>query len=410
MRKDIAVLDGDTDCDVAIVGAGYTGVSAARRIAALEPTYDIVLLDASTIGEGNPGRNSGFLLEVALAHDADLANIQRMRRCNELLQETMDGLRDDVQKLRIDCGLARSGTYRAAAGKTGETALYRYREFLDASGLPSESLGRDELHSRIGTRFYRRGLYSPHCYLVQPAAMIRGLVRSLPGSVRLFECTPARSVEQHNGHWQVTTARGVVRAAKLILANNSFCRGLGVGAERISAIYTYAALTDPVHGRDRLLPGTDDQWGLLPAHRLGSTLRRTPDGRLLVRSLYSYERDTDIAKVETRLRAALSRRFPNLGGAPFAAVWGGATGFTYNAAPLWGELAKGLFVSAGCNGGGIVKGTLFGKLLGELTLGQASANVAELFGTASRMPPEPLRGLGFALIAAVERCRARAEV
>jgi glycine/D-amino acid oxidase-like deaminating enzyme len=100
------------------------------------------------------------------------------------------------------------------------------------------------------------------------------------------------------------------------------------------------------------------------------------------------------------------RRFPQLELdtlAPFEHVWGGATGFTYNGAPVWGQARPGLWVSAGCNGGGVVKGTLFGTLLARRAMGEDVPDVADLFGRASWMPPEPLRRLGFTLIAMRER-------
>src|SRR5690606_26722065 len=152
--------------------------------------------------------------------------------------------------------------------------------------------------------------------------------------------------------------------------------------------------------------GSEPEWGLLPAHRLGTTLRRTADGRLLVRSGYGYEREADNGRVAERLRECLVRRFPHLTldpVRPFAHVWGGATGFTYNGAPVWGQHAPGLWVSAGCNGGGVVKGTLFGTLLARKALGRPVPDVTGLFGAASWMPPEPLRRLGFAVRAPLER-------
>ncbi|MCB1845770.1 MAG: FAD-binding oxidoreductase, partial [Halioglobus sp.] len=392
-------LSGDKECDVIIVGAGYTGVAAARRYAELTPGASISILDATRIGEGNPGRNSGFLLEISLANDADAANMQRMQRCNELLGDTMRQLLEHAASAGPELQLTRAGTYRAAGGSAGVRALDRYREFLDAAELPVDVLTRDELSERIGTRFYQQGLYSPHCYLAQPAALIRSLAAGLPNTVSIYENSPALSMESVRDVWRVITPKGRITAPRLILANNAFCKGLGIGASRITAMYTYAALTSPLADGERQQCGSDPQWGVLPAHRLGSTLRKTADGRLLIRSLYGYEREADNETIATKLRAALLRRYPGLDAVPFESVWSGATGFTYNGAPLWGQIRTGLFVSAGCNGGGVVKGTLFGKLLAEHAHKLEVPDMAALFGQASWMPPEPLRALGFRIIA-----------
>jgi glycine/D-amino acid oxidase-like deaminating enzyme len=409
-RDQVAVLGNDARCDVAIIGAGYTGLAAARQWARHAPGDRVLLLDSSEVGEGNPGRNSGFLLEIALANDASAKQIERMKSCNRLIADTMQEIRDIVQGSGIDCDLQRSGTYRAAAGSIGEMALDQYRDFLEAAELPFELLNRDQLQEKLGTRFYLRGLYSPHCYLVQPAALIRGLADHLPPSVTVYERTPVVQLAWKNRQWILTTPEATVRADKVILANNAFCKGLGTAASRVVAMYTYAALTPRLPDAMLATLGTDASWGVLPAHRLGSTLRRAGDGRLLIRSFYGYEREADNQRIAKDLADNLLRRFPQLGKVEFEHVWSGATGFTFNGAPIWGEASPGLFVSAGCNGGGVVKGTLFGRVLVDLMFGLPVPEMQQLFGQASWMPPEPLRRIGFHAIAALERRRGLAEV
>ncbi len=400
----------DIDCDIAIIGAGYTGLAAARRWAELSPEESVVVLDSSDVGEGSPGRNSGFLLEIALANDADPAAVDRMRACNEIIAATMADIVELVHRFDIQCDLSRSGTYRAAAGGEGLAALEAYGAFLEAAELPYERLDRAELKQRIGTEFYRAGLYSPHCYLAQPAALIRGIAATLPASVGLYERSPALGIKRTGKTWRVQTPRGNVTARSVIVANNAFAKSLGVGSFRVAAIYTYAALTNPLPREHLARLGSDPAWGLLPAHRLGSTLRRTTDARLLIRSCYDYESESDNDDVESILADALQRRFPLLGNTRFAQVWGGATGLTLNGAPLWGEVDDNLYVSAGCNGGGVVKGTLFGSALTDLAHSKAVPDLQALFGSASWMPPDPLRRIGFELISGLERRRGRAEI
>src|SRR5690606_16286993 len=189
----------------------------------------------------------------------------------------------------------------------------------------------------------------------------------------------------------------------------AFCKQLGIGRSRIVAMYTYAGLTERLPAGVAASLGTVPNWGMLPAHRLGSTLRRTTDGRLLIRSLYGYERERDPTQVESLLARSLKVRFPQLRDLRFESAWGGATGFTLNGAPLWGQYAPGLYVSAGCNGGGIVKGTLFGRALADLSRGRETPDIPALFGRASWMPPEPLRRLGFSIASNIERRKGKAE-
>jgi len=401
---------GHRRCDVIVVGGGYTGLAAARRWHELAAHHEIVVLEASRIGEGSPGRNSGFLLEVSLANDASAAEIDRMQKCNDLISGKMQDLAALVQQHQIDCDLRRTGTYRAAAGEAGLRAIRAYANFLQAANLSHEILPKDVLHARIGSDFYAEGLYSPDCYLVQPAALIRGLANALPPPVLLYEETPALKISRCGSGWEVTTPKGTVVAQNVVVANNAFAKSLGFGRSRVTTIYTYAGLTHQIPTDVLNDMGSDASWGLLPAHRLGSTLRRTVDNRILIRSCYDYERESDNRAMGTVLLDALQRRFPHLSNLSFEYIWSGATGLTLNGSPNWGKISNGLYLSAGCNGGGVVKGTLFGSALADLALDRQIVDITRLFGSANWMPPDPFRKLGFSMVSALERRRGLAEI
>jgi glycine/D-amino acid oxidase-like deaminating enzyme len=271
-------------------------------------------------------------------------------------------------------------------------------------------LGREDLRQRVGTGFYQSGIYSPHGYLVQPAALIRSIADQLPDKTTLYEDSPALELRRVDAGWRVRTPAGQVTASKVVVANNAFAKALGVGKSRVATIYTYAGISEPLSETDLSQLGSEEAWGLLPTHRLGSTFRRTSDGRILVRSLYDYEAESDNKNVERKLMDCLRSRYPALEHVRLAKIWGGATGITANGAPLWGETEPGLYVSVGCNGAGVVKGTLFGHLLADLAQGRGVPDIAALFGTASWMPGEPFRRIGFNLISSLEQRRGRAEV
>mgnify|MGYP002816024165 FL=1 len=403
-------LSADMAVDTAIIGAGYTGISAAKRMHELAPSDEIAIIDSSEIGEGNPGRNSGFLLEIALANDADPSQLDRMRQCNKLIAASLGKIVKTVENSSIDCQLKRMGTYRGAAGRQGLKSLHQYAAFLEAAELPYRDLNREEMEQHLGTQFYQRGLYSPHCYLAQPAALIRCLADELPDKIHLFENTPAISLKQSSGRWLIKTANGEISAKKVMLANNAFAKSLGIGMSQLVAMYTYAGITPVLDPAVLQTLGSDTSWGLLPTHRLGSTLRKTEDGRLLVRCLYAYEKEINSALVRQELSRNLVKRFPQLAKTEFEHIWGGAVGFTMNGGAVFGEVKPGLFVSAGCNGGGVVKGSLFGELLADLANGQPVPDISALFGKASWMPPEPIRSLGFKLVSGLERFRGQAEI
>ncbi len=399
-------LAGDMAADVIVVGAGYTGLATARRWAELMPEASVLVVDALTLGEGNPGRNSGFLLEVAMAEDAAAAAVARLKACNVLLAGTMAEIARLVAEAELPCELIRRGTYRAAVGDAARKSLAGYRRFLDAAGLPYAALDRAALAGRIGTRFYAEGLYSPDCYLAQPAALIRALAATLPDNVVVREHACVSSLRKEKDGWRLSAAGHELRAPQVILANNAFAKTLHGGAGRVVAMFTSAGITEPLTAADLAGLGSDENWGLLPAHRLGATLRRTSDGRLLVRTFHSYEQEEDPADLPDRLRAYLHRRFPDVTLPDFVSVWSGAVGYTQGGGPHWGALDEGLWVSAGCNGGGVVKGTLFGRALAERALAEQGlaktvelCDIGALFGAARWLPPDPFRRIGYRLAA-----------
>ena len=395
-------LTSDRKASVVIIGAGFTGIACAKKWHSLAPEDEIVVLEATTVGEGNPGRNSGFLLEIALAEDAEAGRIAQLEAANRLTRAAMASIEEDVGRFGEQSILARSGTYRAAASQIGLAALERYETFLAAAGLSYRRLSATQLEQELGTRFYQAGLYSPDCYLAQPAAVIRALATGLPDSVALYEHSRVVGLDRVSGKWRVATPEGTVTADKVVLANNAFAAKLGFAGSQLASVYTYAGLNPRLSESTLDTLGTNQEWGLLPTHRLGSTLRRTSDGRLLIRSLHDYERERSSASIRSELKSRLHSRFQQLKGVDFEHLWAGAVGFTLNGGLVWGELEQGLFASCGCNGGGTVKGTLLGSLIAEKALGQPTPDVLALFGQASWMPPEPFRSVGFYLTSAWE--------
>jgi glycine/D-amino acid oxidase-like deaminating enzyme len=397
---------GSIFCDYAVVGAGYTGLAAARRWAEARPGDEVRVLEADEVGEGSPGRNSGFMLEIALAEDADAGSLARMAEMNRLTHQTMTGLAALVSEHGIACGLAHRGTYRAAASDRGARAIDAYRRFLEGAGLRHERLDAGALAERLGTRHYRVGLHSPDCWLVQPAALIRGLADALPPNVRLHERSPVHALERDGSHWLLRTQGALIRARQVLLANNGWAAALHASARQVTPVFTYAALTEPVPAA---VLGSDPEWGLLPAAKLGCTLRRTADDRLLIRSRYSYRAELANDIVEAQLRASLVQRWPALAEVPFAHVWGGSTGVTLGGATLLAEPEPGLRVAVGCNGGGVVKGSLFGDAAARAALGEPVPDLPALFGRPDPVPGEPLRRIGFRLLTELWRRQAGAE-
>ncbi|MCA3280045.1 MAG: FAD-binding oxidoreductase [Roseomonas sp.] len=402
-RTACAQAEGDLAADHVVVGAGYTGLAAARRLAELQPQARIIVIEATEIGEGSSGRNSGFASPRDLPSGPSTGDLQHADALNRFTEEGWAWLMAPIEQHGIDCGLQRSGRIKAAATDLGLLQVRALETAVKAAGLPHEVWDRSALQERIGTSYYQSALYTEEGYLLDPAALIRGLADTLPANIALHENTPLLSM-QRQGQWYLETPLARITAPSVIMATNAAIRHFGRLRDRLVTMYTYAALSDPLNAKDALHLGSMPVWGLLPSHRLGTTVRRFGPDRLLVRSMYAHERPVPAPRVQETLLSCFHRRYPGLAHIGLDQVWGGTTALTMNGAPWWGQVEEGLYTSAGCNGAGIVKGSILGKRLAELVLGHCKeAEVRATWGLANWVAPEPFRSIGFNFISVRER-------
>lgn len=389
--------------DVIIIGAGVTGLAAARRIAEIEPTSRILLVDASVIGEGSSGRNSGFLIN--LPHNTGMSGhgspLETARKQIAMYDEGLSWLKSLVDHHQIDCGWSHIGKYHAAATAEGEASLRSNLHQYDQWGVAYQQLGQADLESQLGTSYYRYGYHSNNNVFVQPATLVRGLADSLPKNVFLWEGEAVLAVEKGKPH-RVTTRTMQLTTPRVVVTNNGFAKKLGFARDRVFTIYTYAALTPQLEQSELNRMGPASEWGVIPANRLGTTLRKVTSGRFMVRSAYSYETEQPLHEVRALLQDAYQRRYPHLREHQLEYVWGGVTALTRNGALYFGRVDDGLFISIGCNGAGMLKGSMFGKLLGEMACGQQSTMLADALGfeRPTWLPPEPIRRL--AVVSAIK--------
>ncbi|MEM5340602.1 NAD(P)/FAD-dependent oxidoreductase [Paraburkholderia azotifigens] len=385
-----------------IIGAGYTGLAAARQMALNFPDEEIVLVEAQEVGFGTAGRNAGFAID--LPHDigaedyiGDLETARSTLKLNLLGQSV---LRDIVQSNRIDCAMRASGKYQAAVTRRGLAVLDAYRRGLDKLGQPYEIIEGDSLPEHIGTAFYKRALYTPGTILVQPSALVKGLADSLPENVTLFERTPITEVEYGEkivlGH-----ANGRITTDKLVLANNAFGMRFGFLGRTMLPVFLYASLTRPLTKDEQAALGGKSFWGVIPADPFGSTVRRTHDNRILIRNSFSFNPDGrpkqhNLGRMAKRHRVSFERRFPKLPNVGFDYTWSGSLALSQNHQGFFGQLAPGVYGALCCNGLGITRGTVTGTLLADWIAGKRSDLIDFLLSSSgpNKAPPEPFLSLG----------------
>ncbi len=385
----------------AVVGAGFTGLSAARRLAGHRPDDPVALIEAERVGFGTSGRNSGFVLDSHfMPQQLPFPDLDLARARTRLCAGGRDILETLARENRIDCHWHDWGKLWVAAGPGGERGLVRQRQGNDALGIPCETLDRDGVEAVAGTRFYSGGLKVEGAALVNPAALCRGLADALPANVALYEESP---VLRHRGGrpHRLETPAGEVVADNVLLATNVFSPSIGVARSAMAPLVVYASLTRPMTPGERDAVGGDRRgFGLLPAATGGSTIQRAPDGRLLIRNTLGYgPGDTSdrerLAEMRLNHADSIRKRWPAIAGIDIEHTWGGCVAITRNEGHIFGAIGDGLWASIGCNGAGVSRGAMAGTLLADLIVGRDS----DLLDDQRRipaprwMPPEPLRGL-----------------
>lgn len=416
-REPHPALAGDVQADWLVLGAGYAGLAAARRLAELRPHARIALVDGGTVGDNASGRNSGFAIDVPHNVGSSMEELRQAAHYERLLTAGLQDLQRLVAAHAIDCQWRRAGKYHCAVSPAAERTLAHHVDELRTLGQPYELLDRSGLAARLGTRYFGAGLYTPGSVLLNPAALCQGLAAALPDSVTLYERSPVQSLDLSGGRVVARTAHGSITAPQLLLAANGFAQQLGLFSGETFPLVTFASLTAPLTPAQRQRLGAPEGWGVTPVNAVtGATLRYTDDHRILVRQGFEYApRFRVAAGVRERVRRThaqvFAARFPQLADVPLAHFWEGAIAMTRNGAPRWGRFAPHVHGVAGCNGVGIVKHTVLGALAADLALGQDHPLIADALavGRPTRMPPEPFMGLGVRGYIAKEKWVGRAE-
>lgn len=399
-------LTGTLNVDIAIVGGGFAGLAAARRLTRLDPTLRIALLEAQEVSQGATGRNSGFLIDLphevsAEDYGGDVGGGQD--RPDILANRTAIALARDMAD---ENGWGRDifdpcGKYNVAMGAKGDHHVHTYAEQLKGLGEAHRVLNAQEVAELTGSHAFTSAIYTPGTVMVQPAAYVRKVADLLARSVQLFENSPVQSMQRQGSGWVVKTAQGTVHAGQVILATNGHAESFGLFRGRLLHVFTYASMTQAF---DPARLGGERQWAATPASPMGTTLRRVQgrDGdRILVRSRYSYHASLEVSAADIASAGRVhdrkfADRFPMLAGVPMQYRWAGAMALTWNSVPAFGEIEPGLFAACACNGVGATKATANGIAAADSVLKVDSALLKNFRANAAprRLPPQPFLSIG----------------
>lgn len=408
-------LAGEVRADFVVIGAGYAGLAAARRLAELRPGAGIALLDAQELAAGASGRNSGFAID--LHHLGGAGDQPRDAALARLSRTAIAALRRQVHAHRIACDWSEIGKFHAAVSPRGRReVLDHYAAALDRMGEPYEWLDAGELHARLGTPHFHAALHTPGTVLLNPAALTRGLGDSLPPNVRLFENSPVLRAD-FSGPVVVETPGGRIRADKAILGVNGLTGQFGFWRGRLLGIVTYGSLTRRLTEAEHAALGGVAPWGVIPAHALaGITMRYTNDRRILIRQSARFcpslrQSAARRAQVRADHQRLFDQRFPAIAGVPIEHSWAGHMCLSRDGSPAFGPVGPHVWTAACHNGIGITRATIGGMLAAEMALGEDNPLIGDMLslGRPPRLPPRPLLDLGSRVHMALDLRRNRHE-
>ncbi|WJV55589.1 FAD-binding oxidoreductase [Prodigiosinella aquatilis] len=395
------ILRGHVRADWLVIGAGYAGLAFARRVAENHPDKQVVIIDAAMTGESASGRNSGFAIDLPHNIGSSTAELEKAANYRRLLQAGIAQLDALIHRHQIDCDWHRSGKYHCIVRPELDGLLAQYADELQALDEPYQLLEGKSLAQNLGTDYYHAAIYTPSCVLLNPAALVHGLVDSLPDNVTLYEKSPALEINTGRDI-HVRTPYGDVRAGQLMVATNGCARQLSPFSNQLVGLSTFATLTEPLTAEQQQRIGNIAAWGMTPANAIaGATLRYTCDHRFLIRQHVKYVPDYTVTELRTAPLAVQHRqiflsRFPQLADVQIAYTWSGMISVTRNGAPGWGKYGDNVYAAVGCNGAGISKQTVAGSTLADLATGVDNPLIADMLalGKPNYIPPRPFLDLG----------------
>lgn len=400
-------LVGRETADVAIVGAGLTGMWAAYYLSALSPDLSIVVVERETVGFGASGRNGGWAgagiagsaSRYSRRHGRD-GVVRATRATNEAVDEIGRVVADDA----ISCGWIKSGTLVVA---TTTPQLARLRQLQTAAQRQGTWSDDEELLDREALRHYARipdargGLFTPHCASINPAQLVRGLAKVCEArGVRIFERTPAIDVVRG----RVVTDAGHVEAPVVLRATEAFTTQLPGHRRDYLPLTSLMIATEPlpaqVWGDLGIRPGLT----IRDRRHLFFYARRTADDRLVIGGRgapYRWgspidERNERDEAVRQRLTQTLAHHFPAARDARITHHWGGTLAVPRDwSMSIAFDPATGLGAAGGYSGHGVVASNISGRTLADLVLRRSSdlVDLPWVGHRSGRWEPEPLRYL-----------------
>jgi glycine/D-amino acid oxidase-like deaminating enzyme len=399
-------LTGRTDADLCIVGGGYTGLWAALAAKHADPARDVVVLEATSCGNGASGRNGGFL-EASLTHGLSNGLTRfpgEMETLEQLANENFGQLRADLTEHSIECDYETAGVLTVALEPRELEDLREEQELARRFGHDIELLDAEATRQQVNSPTYLGAVWDrTGSALVHPGRLADGLRAAADrAEIRIHELSPVRTIRDDGPKLTLSTEGGTVRAPKVLMATSAYPPLIPAVGRYIAPVYDYALMTEPLSPEQRQAIGWANHQGISDMGNQFHYYRPTADGRILYGgydAVYRYGGDVGPHRDEDEPAfATLSQHFfttfPQLEGLRFSHRWGGAIDTCSRFSVFFGRAHRGRLVYAlGYTGLGVGASRFGGRTALDLLDGRTTP-ATQLTMVRRRpvpFPPEPLR-------------------
>ena len=417
-RGNIKYLSSNFNCEWLIVGAGYTGLSTARKLGQLHPNERIILVDAQLAGEGASSRNSGYLVDTTL-NDGFTSNkeLENYKKKSDIYKLGIEAVKRFVKENQVNCDWNECGKYFASSKEVDQNVLENFSETLSKLNFEHNILFNKDLTKRLGSNFYKIALHTKGGILLHPGKLVRAMIDKLPENVNLYENSSLLSWKKFNGEINCNFKNGSIKTKKIIFATNGFLKSLGIKSNYNFPITLTASMTRPLTDKEFKSIGEPREWGVLPVRPMGATIRMTKDRRILIRNTAEVHNPYKMSKLELDKRSikqkiGIKKRFPQLPNDIIKSTWSGVVSRTRNSSQIFEKIENDVFVAGCYNGSGIGVATLFGE---QIAFKASNQQTKEMITIEARqkptwLPPQPFLNLGVNMRLIYERFRASKDI